>query len=97
MLFRSVFPLHQPEVSWKDGHGVPHRITNAVASSPPAYDVGEHVEVIYQPNDPENARIDSFAESWLLPLVLGVFGTVFLGFALAIFRSRRQVEHESAM
>ncbi len=52
-------------------------------SRPAAFDVGERVRVLFDPARPEAARIDSFLQLWLLPLILGGLGTVFSGFGLA--------------
>jgi hypothetical protein len=40
------------------------------ASYPPAYDVGEEVNVIYHPGDPNTAQINKWTERWLLPIIL---------------------------
>lgn len=40
------------------------------ASDPPAYDVGEEVNVIYHPNDPNTAQINKWSERWLFPIII---------------------------
>lgn len=40
------------------------------ASSPPAYQVGETVNVRYDPADPSTAQIDKLTERWLMPILL---------------------------
>ena len=40
------------------------------ASSPPAYQVGETVNVRYDPADPNTAQIDKLTERWLMPIIL---------------------------
>lgn len=40
------------------------------ASEPPAYDVGEEVNVIYHPNDPNTAQINKWSERWLFPIII---------------------------
>lgn len=40
------------------------------ASSPPAYQVGETVNVRYDPADPGTAQIDKLTERWLMPILL---------------------------
>lgn len=39
--------------------------------------IGETVSVSYQPDAPEQARLDGFVQNWLMATVLGVFGFVF--------------------
>ncbi|MEP7355890.1 MAG: DUF3592 domain-containing protein [Anaerolineales bacterium] len=50
-------------------------------SSPPAYHVGQKVTILYNLADPNTARIDSFWDLWLLPIIfIGLavpFGLIF--------------------
>ena len=64
------------EFSTPDGESVQFR--GGVCSSPPAYDVGERVRVLYPAASPASARLDSFTENWFVSLVLGGIGSVFL-------------------
>lgn len=50
------------------------------------YHIGEIVSVSYQPDAPENARLDGFAQNWLLVTLLGAFGLAFGGSGLLILR-----------
>ena len=40
------------------------------ASDPPAYQVGEQVNVRYDPLNPNTAQIDSFFERWIFPILI---------------------------
>jgi hypothetical protein len=40
------------------------------ASDPPAYQVGEQVNVRYDPTNPNTAQIDSFFERWIFPILI---------------------------
>jgi hypothetical protein len=40
------------------------------ASYPPAYDVGEQVNVRYDPTNPNTAQIDSLFERWVFPVII---------------------------
>jgi hypothetical protein len=40
------------------------------ASYPPAYDVGQQLDVRYDPNNPNTAQIDSFFERWIFPMLI---------------------------
>ena len=70
---------YRPIVEYRDEGGTQHRFVSSVGSSPPAFDRGEQVEVIYDPWSPEDAIIDSFTTRYLLPLAFGGFGLVFGG------------------
>jgi hypothetical protein len=53
-----------------------------VGSSPPSYEVGQQVTVLYDPANPNQARIKSFGGAlgvWALTLITGVMGLIFLG------------------
>jgi len=40
------------------------------ASSPPAYNVGEEVSVLYDPANPDIAQINKWMERWLFPIII---------------------------
>jgi len=40
------------------------------SSSPPSHEVGEVVILLYEPDNPGRARVNSFWELWLLPIIL---------------------------
>lgn len=44
--------------------------------SPSPGDIGDRVEVLYDPDAPSNARIDNFAYTWLISCVTFVLGCV---------------------
>lgn len=58
------------------------RVQLAEGSWPPAYQKGDPVTVLYDPEQPRNARIDSVSSTilmWILPAITGVIGAAFLG------------------
>ena len=61
-----------------DVDGRPWRHASGTSSSPPAFDVGERVFLLYDPADPSRARIDSFVARRLLPAVFGGLGACLL-------------------
>ena len=86
---------YRPVVQFVDRSGTAHRFVGSVGSSPAAYSRGESVAVIYDPDSPEDALLDSFTERHLFPLAFGGFGTVFAGlgagFLIWIARRRRTI------
>ncbi len=66
-----------PEFRFQDQHGKTHTVLSEFASDPPAFKVGERVQVLYDPENPARARIKSFATLWLLPLGFTLFGLLF--------------------
>lgn len=55
-------------------------VESKTTSNPPIYAVGENVEVLFDPANPYDARINGFTDFWLWPLLMSVIGgTFFLG------------------
>ena len=74
---RPVTYSYQPVVRFQ--HGAQQiQFSDSVATSPPAYHVGETVTVLYLESNPYDARIDSFTSLWALPMIFGGIGTIFL-------------------
>jgi len=71
----------KPVVRFASPTGEEITFTSSYSSRPPAYDVGETVDVLFVPGD---ARIKGFGSLWLGPLILGGLGTVFGAIGLSI-------------
>jgi hypothetical protein len=56
---------------------VEYQVRGAISSKPPAFQVGDKVAVLYNPEKPGDSQIDSFVERWLFLLVFGGLGAVF--------------------
>jgi hypothetical protein len=51
-------PVAHPVVEFTSADGTPRTFEDSAGSSPPSYDVGERVEVLYRADSPEDARIN---------------------------------------
>ena len=60
------------------------KVESSVGSARPAYHVGEEVAVLYDPENPSNARIKSFWEIWGTVVSLTVLGGMFLSLGLIV-------------
>lgn len=69
--------MYAPIVEYTTAEGQTLTFTSSLSSSSPPYDRGEKVKVLYSKITPEQARIDSFMEHWLGPLISGVFAVTF--------------------
>jgi hypothetical protein len=49
-------------------------LESGVRTYPPAYQVGERVQVLYEPDDPAEAKISGFWSLWGPAVALGVLG-----------------------
>ncbi|OGH71498.1 MAG: hypothetical protein A3G00_02840 [Candidatus Magasanikbacteria bacterium RIFCSPLOWO2_12_FULL_43_12] len=47
-----------------------------VGSNPAPHLVSDKVRVLYDPANPDNAQLEGFANTWLLPIILGSIGLV---------------------
>ncbi|WP_229844606.1 DUF3592 domain-containing protein [Streptomyces cinnamoneus] len=73
-----------PVVEFTSADGTPRKFRDSAGSNPPSYEVGEHVEVLYRPDSPEDARIKGFISLWLAPLIFGGIGLLFMGIGTVI-------------
>lgn len=65
---------------------------SSFSSRPPAYSVGEMVEVLYHAKDPADARINGFGSLWLGPIIVGSLGALFAAIAGGIVLAGRMSE-----
>jgi hypothetical protein len=61
--------VYSPVIEFS-ANGQTHSFEGGNASDPPAYDVGEVVNVIYDPADPATAQINKWTERWLFPILI---------------------------
>lgn len=69
---------YHPVVQFQLPDGEPMRFAGQVGSTPPAYQVGQSVEVLYNPEQPRSARIRSFLELWFVATLFTSMGGLFL-------------------
>jgi hypothetical protein len=60
-----------------DYNGTRYTHTSEMSSSSQSYAIGESIELLIDPEQPEAVLVNSFTGMWLLPLLLGVMGSVF--------------------
>lgn len=67
---------HFAQVSYRDRSGEPHVMLMSWASKPSARSVGQQFPVLHDPDQPSEARVDSFGELWGGALFAFGFGAV---------------------
>lgn len=67
---------YSPVVTYNDKAGIKHRYISSVSSRPPAYNIGEQVEIYYNPNDPDDAKINGWWQYFGV-LITGLFALIF--------------------
>jgi hypothetical protein len=87
---------YRPVVEFTTATGKRIEFTSSVGSSPPSHRVGEPVRVLYNPADPQSARIKSFFQLWFGFLIVFFMGLVFaaIGLSMIFVRARGRKRSE---
>ncbi len=92
---------YYPVVQFALPDGTSKTVQLSEGSWPPAYEKGEQVTILYDPQKPIHARIQSSTSNimmWILPGITGLLGFIFLIVSIAIFWfSRPAKAKESAI
>ncbi|RCJ37315.1 hypothetical protein A6770_14365 [Nostoc minutum NIES-26] len=70
--------VYYPVVKFTDRSGEPTVFESKAGSDPPAFSKGQQVEVLYNPQKPNSAMINSWHEFWLLPVIFTSLGLIFV-------------------
>lgn len=68
--------VYQAQVAFKTPDGVAIRFTDARASYPALYQIGDTVQVFYKSNTPQSAQIYSLGHLYLIPFIFCLLGLV---------------------
>jgi hypothetical protein len=74
-----------PVVEFTAPDGNPVVFESDVGSSPSSHQVGDRVEVAYDPGEPSDARLTGFLSLYLFPLIFGGLGLVFAAVGTPLF------------
>lgn len=81
-------------VSFTDSAGEDHEFLDKnTSNSSSAYRVGQRVEVLYMPDDPQNATINTFFSLWGVPIILGIFAAAFGLVGFLILKQAKLRQH----
>lgn len=69
--------MYKPEVEFRDSNGTTHRFVSGISSSSPGVSRGESVDVIYDPDSPGHAAMNTFMQRYFFPLLFGGLGGLF--------------------
>lgn len=85
-----------PVVRFRVRSGVEHSFESGQGAKPPAFHVGERVEVLHDPRHPEDAMVRTFFQLWGMPLILGATGiALVLGWLLLVRAAHRRASMRS--
>lgn len=79
---------YAPLVEFIDGNQQVHRFKHSISSSPPSYDIGDKVKVLYIQDAPKNAKIDLGHWNHLFWVGLSVLSACFGLMCLSSIRAR---------
>ena len=92
---------YKPVVEFADGEGNQYRFTSSFAARPPRYNVGEQVDVLYDPDDPSDASLGAAPAVWAGPIVLLVIagfltvtGVLLVTVVKSMIRKKRERWHD---
>jgi hypothetical protein len=81
-----------PVIEFTAANGRHVRFRGSISSSPPEFDIGDRVGVLYPPAAPERARVDTPFELWIVPGLLGSIGALFALIGFSILGVARHAE-----
>jgi uncharacterized Tic20 family protein len=67
---------YYPVYSFVDIYGTKHKVYSKSGSYPPQYAVGDPISIIYDPDNPEEIKMDSFGSIWVGTIIAGVLGAI---------------------
>ena len=68
--------MYSPVIKYKSVAGDEYVYSSTTKTGYTSYKIGQEIELIYDKNNPQNARANSFLDIWLLTIILGVGGWV---------------------
>ena len=91
---------YAPMLKFTASDGRTYVVTSDLSGPESAYRFGQHLRVLYRPDQPDGARIDAFAPLWTLPLLSGVVGAAFSivpAIVVVSWRQRRRAARGEAL
>jgi hypothetical protein len=83
--------VYHPIFRYRTREGREYTIRSNTGTNPPGFKIGQSVGIFYDPDKPSDARIDTFAQLWLVPLLLFVAGILIcIVGAIVVLASIRQ-------
>lgn len=66
--------VYYPVVEFTDLNNKKVRFTEGIGSLPADFEIGEEVEVLYDPHEPKEVRIKTWKRLWLAPTIFSAVG-----------------------
>lgn len=89
--------MYSPVIKYKSDTGDEYVYSSATKTGYSSYKIGQEVELIYDKNNPQNARVNSILDIWFLPIFMGVSGSAITITGVILLsitlKKRRQTEY----
>lgn len=76
---------YSPVYTFRTMSGQVVEVTDRMSSNPPQFKEGQIIDVLYDPDNPNRARINKWFNLYFVPLLLGFLGLVFGGIGIAVY------------
>lgn len=77
--------MYHSVVTFQTQQNQTYTVTSKASSSSPLHKIGQQVTILYLPKRPADAKIQSFWEQWLIPLVFFVLGGALFIYGVSMF------------
>lgn len=88
---------YYPIVEFQTQEGENVKFEADFGSYPPMYQVGEQISIIYNPQNPTDAQINSFWTLWFVSILLlgmgGVFASIGFGILLSLYKAKKKLSN----
>ena len=76
---------YSPVYTFRTMSGQVIEVTDRLSTNPPQFKEGQIIDVLYDPDNPNSARINKWFNLYFVPMLLGFLGLVFGGIGVAVF------------
>ena len=76
---------YSPVVEYTDRFGQRQELRSSIGTNPPRYSVGDKVQILYDQNDPDSAKINHWLPLYFFPFLIFFFAFDFLSMAVVLF------------
>jgi Protein of unknown function (DUF3592) len=80
--------VYAPVFKFTTMQGQVIEVEERIASNPPEFKTGQVVDILYDPQDPNRARVKKWFNLYFVPLLLGGMGLIFgcIGVVMLVFK-----------
>ena len=76
---------YAPVYTFRTMSGQVIEVADNISTNPPQFKEGQIIDVLYDPENPNKARINKWFNLYFVPMLLGFLGLVFGGIGVAVY------------